>query len=186
MIHQFPQTKAAMAKYEQQLDRYFSTFYRIKVAAIPYQRLGIDRFFFKAPSWYSVEYKTDLVAAKTGNIFLEYEHEEPDGQLTPGWARQLFAQVLIEYIPETGKIMSCSALTLKKSLAQYLNSCPMSSWVLNKRADGKVYRTRGLLVPLDKFVYECAYSVGQMKKETAEEAPAVPPVEQREQKVVHD
>ena len=57
---------------EETLDAFFAEKgYEIKNVTMKEQRRGIDRIFVKDGKEVKVEYKTDALTARTGNVFIE-------------------------------------------------------------------------------------------------------------------
>ncbi|NES17568.1 MAG: hypothetical protein F6K41_01100 [Symploca sp. SIO3E6] len=86
---------------EQFIDRWLKKNYKVTdVSDIPsYQKAGIDRIIGrKDGTTVTVEYKFDVAAKRTGNIF--FETVAVDIQSTPGWGWTSQADYWIFLIPE--------------------------------------------------------------------------------------
>jgi hypothetical protein len=81
------------------LDRFFAQWFRIKPATPEEQRQGIDRHFhhLKSHQEFTVEYKTDSLASRTGNAFIETV--SVDTEQKAGWAFTSQADMLLYYVP---------------------------------------------------------------------------------------
>jgi hypothetical protein len=139
---QYEQGKQA----EQLLDRHFARWYKIQTIPLSTERAeGYDRLYIRRHDRqpFKVEYKTDWVAAETGNVFIEtisvYEERKP------GWMYTSQADVLIYFIPPRGEIH-----IVKMPLLRMI----FPSWKTRYKetfAMNEGYRTYGVLVPLKQF-----------------------------------
>ena len=143
-VYTFPEQLEKGEAHESILDVFFSTWYDIEDATWEQQHMGIDRLFTskKRGIRASVEYKTDFIAQKTGNVFIEVEDE--DGRAL-GWASSSMAQILIYFIPEMNVIFMADMLKIKLDID-----------ILCVRYGVKVvrnptYNVLGAPVPIDKF-----------------------------------
>lgn len=134
------------------LDRFFSRWFRIEPATHDEQRSGIDRYFYdrKHPRLLLIEYKTDTLAAQTGNAFIETVSVDTADRA--GWVFTSKADLLLYFVP--GKhviyILRLEAIRLR---------LPYWSLVYDLReVPNKGYHTHGLLVPLDELA-RCAERV---------------------------
>jgi len=131
------------------LDVHYSKKYEVKRVAISQERIGIDRLMTdrKTGIQYSVEYKSDFLAASTGYIFVETMSVDKDNKR--GWAYTMCAQLLYYYIPELKTVYKIQGLTLKHYI-------PIWAKQYETRAvKNKDYFTHGLLVPIDVFESAC-------------------------------
>ena len=83
--------------YEAQIDAFFRSKFNVQISAVDRtsQRRGIDRVWFDVNddrTW-TVEYKADSLAGKTGNAFIETI--SVDTEQRPGWAYSSQAQMLV-------------------------------------------------------------------------------------------
>lgn len=124
---------------------FFSDKYHIKSVSRDMQRHGIDRIFTRKTNGdeFSVEYKADATASRTGNAFVETV--SVDTQNKPGWAYYCKATFIIYYINSIGPIYVLRTSKLKQALPEWERKY-RSVAVPN---DG--YKTIGLLVPLREF-----------------------------------
>lgn len=108
---------------------------------LEWQRRGVDRLIVLPNGCrISVEYKTDEIAHRTGNLVFEIVSD--DVKNTPGWGLSSEAQYLV-YLIEGGSIV-------------YLIRLPdLRKWVLERvsefrrvEANNGAYRTHSLLIPL--------------------------------------
>jgi hypothetical protein len=139
---------------EEALDQFFGRWYDITPVDMTAQRAGIDRVFVERESKqsFTVEYKTDATAGRTGNAFVETISIDPNpGQhrlaRRLGWAVRSQATALIYYIPDPETIYLISMRRLRRQLPRWREEYPV------RRIPNRGYHTVGLLVPLDEF--EC-------------------------------
>lgn len=133
--------------YERRLDEHFQqalTISRIERASRAQQAAGIDRIWHTSSgATYTVEYKADDKAGRTGNAFIETVSVDTANK--PGWAVASTAQLLAYMVtqPETIYLIEMTALRaqLPRWKRQYRTTYAQN--------DG--YRTHGILVPLDEF-----------------------------------
>ena len=150
-------------EFEQILDKHFAKRYTVKKATqAHWQRAGIDRFFaeqippWKIKKWFSVEYKADILAHKTGNIFIEMEQRSagsPD-KVKPGWAPKIMAQSIVVLLPQKELVLWANGTTLKRWMDEWTIQYGASRWVENKNG----WQARGVLVPIEVFRTNCCYA----------------------------
>jgi hypothetical protein len=139
------------------LDHYFSRWYHIQPVALDVElRDGYDRLYRRKSDGEArkVEYKSDWLAADTGNAFIEtisvYE------QRKPGWIYTSQADILIYYIPPKGEIHMLALPMLRMIFP---------SWKLRYKevpAPNEGYKTYGVLVPMGQFTrFALTHRVGQ-------------------------
>lgn len=147
-------------KHECDLDIFFEKWFTIVKVNIAMQRRGIDRKFIgrKTGHCYTIQYKADSTAARTGNAFIETISVDTDN--VPGWAYTTQAQYIFYYIPPAKEIRVVCVKQLKAALSQWKREHRLSPPVPNKGRYGKQYNTFGLLVPLKDFDEVCK---GQLK-----------------------
>lgn len=124
------------------LDDFFrSRGHTIRLATREEQRQGVDRFI-TAPDGreMKVEYKTDHLAARTGNAFVETVSVDTAGK--PGWALTTQADYVVYYVPPLF-IVVLPIMSLRWALPGWMREYP------SRRAANDGYQTHGLLVPLD-------------------------------------
>ena len=131
-------------EYEGILDTFFSSQYDIEEATFEQQHLGIDRLFTskKRGVRASVEYKTDFIAQKTGNVFIE----AMDGDSEPrGWASSSTAQILVYFIPEMNVIFMADMLKIKLDIDFLCVKYGI------RTVKNPTYNILGAPIPIDKF-----------------------------------
>jgi len=131
-------------EYEGILDAFFSSQYDIEEATFEQQHLGIDRLFTskKRGVRASVEYKTDFIAQKTGNVFIE----AMDGDSEPcGWASSSTAQILVYFIPELNVIFMADMLKIKLDIDFLCVKYGI------RTVKNPTYNILGTPIPIDKF-----------------------------------
>lgn len=152
MDRQLAQGEAAEAL----LDRHFAGRFAITPATREQQRQGIDRIFVQRQTSkaYTIEYKTDWTAAKTGNAFVETV--SVDTLNKPGWAYASQAQWLVYYVPGLRRVYLIDFIDLRKLLPQWVAECKAAPPIPNKG-----YNTLGILTPLAQFA-RCASRIEQV------------------------
>ena len=104
---------------------------------------GMDRLLLRRDATdrrYSAEYKTDVRAAQTRNIFVEVVSNDTTG--APGWAVKSVAQLLFVYVPHWDRLYGCSMLKVKHCLPRW------EALYERKPVRNGAYRTWGLPVPV--------------------------------------
>lgn len=127
------------------LDTHFSEWFFITPASRDEQRRGIDRWWEPRDGGraLSVEYKTDRLATRSGNAFVETVSSDTHNK--PGWAYASAAQLLCYYVPGDELVYLIDMNRLRSNL---------SLWTQRYRqrvVENVGYNTIGLLVPLANF-----------------------------------
>lgn len=141
---------------EDKLDAHFSHWFDITPASDAEQRQGIDRWFVRketsedgiAGERFAVEFKTDHIAARTGNAFVEtVSVERGHGQKIQGWVFTSRARWLVYYCPGSGAevIYLFSFAQLRAQIIGWRRSYG------EKKVENKGYCSRGIAVPLHEF-----------------------------------
>jgi hypothetical protein len=141
MAYDFDRQLAEGRSGEEFLDRFFSARgHAVRPASADEQRQGIDRVI-TAPDGrvMKVEYKTDFIAARTGNAFIETI--SVDARARMGWALTAQCDYLIYYIPAR-VIYVLPVRSLHWALPGWLRDYPQ------RQAPNHGYATHGVLVPL--------------------------------------
>lgn len=135
---------------ERQLDQHFADRFLITPATREEQRQGIDRIFTKRSSSqrYTIEYKTDWTAGRTGNAFLETVSVDTMNVL--GWVYTSLAQWLIYYVPARRRLFIVRLSTLRAHIDSWIEHYGPEKAIPN---DG--YFTRGIPVPLGELEKCC-------------------------------
>ncbi len=139
---------------ERQLDAHFADRFEIVPASREQQRQGIDRIFTKreAPNnlgrLYTIEYKTDWTAGRTGNAFIETV--SVDTMNVPGWAYSSTAQWLVYWVPPHSQIYLIRFDTLRHQLDGWIEQHGPQKAIPNEG-----YYTLGVTVPLGVFARCC-------------------------------
>lgn len=109
------------------------------------QRCGIDRWLVARVGGrrVSLEYKTDAVAGKTGNAFVETISVSSCNK--PGWAFSSKATWLVYQVVEPETIYIIRMASLRARLTQWQSRYP------SRDVPNRGYKTTGILVPLDEF-----------------------------------
>lgn len=142
MSYQLQKGEAA----EAQLDCHFATRFQITQATRAQQRQGIDRVFTKHATGdsYTIEYKTDWTAGRTGNAFVETV--SVDTEEIPGWAYTSQAEWLAYFVPDRSTVYLLQFTQLRQQLPHWLGICKVAPPIPNQG-----YNTLGILVPLAEF-----------------------------------
>lgn len=133
------------AEGERQLDEAFSLDYVIQKATAAEQRQGIDRIFVRRRDGLrlKVEYKTDFLAHRTGNAFIETISVDTAGK--SGWAYSSDADYLIYFVFEDLLVYFVPMTIVRERLPLWLRRYP------KKVAQNDGYQTHGIIVPLTEF-----------------------------------
>lgn len=147
MSYDFKKQKAQGMLGELALDHHFRHIFMLRPATDAEQLRGIDRWFTLGGDELPmpVEYKTDLIAHRTRNAFIETHHSSRGAQ--SGWAYTSQAHVLVYYVPGAEAEMAYWILfsRLRECLPGWLPRYSLRS----VRNVG--YDTIGLLVPLHEL-----------------------------------
>ena len=152
-IHDFNQSKAAGDEGEQFLDRLFEQRGN-KVEPVTKQEQRDDKIDRKITNPNNgktviVEYKTDMKAKQTGNVFVETFSNIENG--TPGWIGASKAEWLVTLIPD-----ECVLITRLSKIRE----CYATKWVgynhksVPNRVGNNIYHTIGFPVPIEKYITE--------------------------------
>jgi hypothetical protein len=127
------------------LDRFFARWFRIEPATHEEQRQGIDRHFHHLTSHndFTVEYKTDHTAARTGNAFIETVSVDTAGKA--GWAFTSQADRLLYYVPGKGIVYVLKMTAVRARLPFWQQAYEI------REVPNNGYHTHGLLVPLEEL-----------------------------------
>jgi hypothetical protein len=127
------------------LDRFFSRWFGIEPATPEEQRRGIDRHFHHLTSHnaFTVEYKTDHTATRTGNAFIETV--SVDTAQKAGWAFTSQADRLLYYVPGNGVVYVLKMATVRAQLPVWQRAYEV------REVPNNGYHTHGLLVPLEEL-----------------------------------
>jgi hypothetical protein len=144
-MHSFNASKKVGDLGEQKLDEFFSSKFDIEEVDMTQQKLGWDRIFVhkERGTRASVEYKTDTLSHKTGNIFVEiWSNKEAEKR---GWAYPTTAQWLYYYVTGLNQVFIVDVAQLKL----YLENWQIQFKV--KTARNPNYTSEGMLVPIEVF-----------------------------------
>lgn len=115
---------------------------KIETVSMNFERLGIDRIFEYKNIRYTIEYKTDFLASKTGNAFIETV-SVAGARL--GWAYTSLAQGLVYFLPDTHIVYYVNMIEIKRNLMKWESEFP------TREVKNKTYTGNGILLPLKKF-----------------------------------
>lgn len=132
------------------LDGYFCKLYNLQFASSQDEYNGIDRIAFRPDGkQILLEYKTDLLAERTGNAFIEtcaYD-ASARGQRS-GWAYTSQANVIVYFLPLTNRLYLIRPHRLRSRMPQWERKYRQVQ-VINAG-----WTTHGLLVPLQVLLTE--------------------------------
>ncbi len=133
--------------YEAQIDAFFRGKFNVQISTVDRtsQRKGIDRVWYDVAddrTW-TVEYKADSLAGRTGNAFVETI--SVDTEQRPGWAYSSQASLLVYMVTDPQTIYVLSMARLRRNLARWAAVYP------TRQAANDGYNTHGLLVPLHEL-----------------------------------
>lgn len=152
--HRFAEKLEKAKRHENALDKLFAPFFDIEAVSVSTEiKHGVDRVFRGAAGIpFTVEYKADSMAKRTGNIFVEtWSQWRGEGKRNVrGWAHTCTADVLITYVPGLTIIVT-SPGAVRYMLDDWQSRFRRRTAV-NENERGKViYSGVGILVPLDEF-----------------------------------
>ncbi len=136
---------------ERHLDRLFSQWYRIEELPLDIeQRVHADRLFVRQDdSQVMVEYKTDLMGHKTGNLVIETI--SADTHNTPGWVYTSQADMLVWWVVGLGEVLVAKMADVRAQLPEWQKRYQ----TVKIPNDG--YHSIGLLVPIPVFKDLCIW-----------------------------
>lgn len=167
MTFDFSEQLAIGQEYEALLDKHLSEKNDLVPVPKEYELRGIDRFLRNKETQltFSVQYKADKVAGRTGNLFLELFSRFPDYHgpcERDGWFRSIQAQILAYYVVDESCLYWFDVVRLKLYCPKWLELYRMSAGVENSvQHENKKFWAFGLVVPL-----KVAYDNAGLKKET--------------------
>ena len=144
-LYSFSEQLIKGEEYELILDEFFSSKYDVEHVQLEVQRWGIDRIFTRKSSGViaSVEYKTDFIAQRTGNVFVETETVGGTGK--QGWAFCSIAQLLVYFIPELNVIYVADMLKIKLDIDKLAVRYDV------KTVDNGHFKMMGVPIPFEVF-----------------------------------
>lgn len=127
------------------LDDHFGNWFDITPATAAEQRKGIDRHYKLRIDgrMFTVEYKCDRIAHKTGNAFVETV--SVDNRHRSGWGYTCSADWLLFYVPGDELVYMLRPRDVTKLLPRWEQQYP------RKAVNNGSYQTHGVLVPLVDF-----------------------------------
>jgi len=143
-VYHFDEQNLQGTKGEAFLDGFFAERgHYIQKATRGQQRLGIDRVFLKDGAVVRVEYKTDLLAHKTGRVFIETVSMDSSGK--QGWVYTSQADLIVYFIPGLKRIVAVPPDKLRGEIARWEHAYP------TRAAANEDYSTHGILVPIEEL-----------------------------------
>lgn len=145
--HDFQEKLKQGQRYEAELDHWFS--YQFDIARVTLEeekRLGIDRRFVERSSGrrFTIQYKADEVAGRTGNAFVETVSVDTAG--SPGWVHTCKADYIFYYVPGLAVCYIFRPDALREQLERWEKMYRTAT-----AANANGYKTHGVLVPLDEL-----------------------------------
>jgi hypothetical protein len=145
-VYTFQEQKQKGEIGERVLDGYITRCYHLVPANRFQQKCGIDRILYLKDNGRPIylEYKTDWKADTTGNAFIETVSADA-ARKARGWSTTSKADILIYYLPPSGRIYITPMMRLRDRL---------EDWIAHHRsrtAPNEKYCTHGLLVPLSEL-----------------------------------
>lgn len=135
---------------EELLDSFFAPKYqRIDKLHGDEQLAGCDRRFYLPNRNFTVEYKADLKASQTGNIFVELMHYRPcDGLIWCGWGMSCKADYLALYLPGLNECFWLNPAKLRGMLLEWNSKFPKASFFGQGKPGKPDFYTQGIKVPV--------------------------------------
>jgi len=123
------------------IDYYLSHYYDLRAASRAEQRLGIDSVLTShAGKVVKLEYKTDFMSQKTGNIVIETI--SVDTRNKPGWGLTSKSDIIIFYLYHLHRLFFIKTSLIKDNIAQWQQD------YRTVKIRNKDYHTHGVLVPV--------------------------------------
>jgi hypothetical protein len=143
-VYHFDEQNLRGGKGEVFLDTFFiERGHYIQKATRGQQRLGIDRVFLKDGGVVLVEYKTDLLAHRTGRVFIETISMDTSGK--QGWVFTSHADLIVYFIPGLKLIIVVPPEKLREQVPRWEQAYP------TRTASNEDYSTHGILIPIDEL-----------------------------------
>lgn len=133
-------------EYERKLDRYFSKWYDIRTVGMDAQRRGIDRIYRNDDRKLAVEYKTDFLTQRTGNVFIETVSVDRTGKL--GWAWTSQADIIV-YLVAPNTIYIANPYDIRDHIEFWKQQYGERS------VQNKSYKSKGIPLPEKQFAKVC-------------------------------
>lgn len=148
-------------RHERFLDRHFADNFHIAPATRDEERAGVDRHFTdrKSGRRFTIQYKADTTAGRTGNAFVELISVDTTG--APGWAKSCTADFIVYWVVGIGPAYVIRPAAIRRELARW------ERHYQSRRVPNRNYHTVGLLVPLDEFE-RIAYRVIDLNMEAGD------------------
>ena len=154
-VHTFHKSLKVGEEGERVLDSHFINKFEIEPVEMTDQRKGIDRTYTHRLSGAvcTVEYKTDMRAAETGNVFIEVWSNTQKKK--KGWAYTSQAQWLYFYMPGFAEVGVIEMTRLKMQLPAWEDTKAYRKVPVVNSSGNTFYTTEGILVPVDVFKEVC-------------------------------
>ena len=127
---------------EKVLDSYYSRWFDISQSSREQERRGIDRWFNDGQRHLAIEYKTDTLADKTRNAYIETVSVSKPDKTKKGWVYTCQADILLYYVIGDEAVYTLDPKVLLKKVPHWQNIYP------TRTCKNKGYEGKGILVPL--------------------------------------
>lgn len=135
---------------DHEIDKHVKNVWLVNTVNRDFERAGVDRIWTHRDSGmrWSVEYKHDTLAHKTGNVFVETVSVDTAGK--KGWAYTSTAQLLVYYVVEGEYAFIARMHEIRRRLPGWERFYKAKHATTTDRA-GNAYKTWGVLIPLQTF-----------------------------------
>ena len=127
-------------------DSYFNRYYFIFEAGLDLDLMGVDRVFVNRKTGIptTIEYKNDIMAGKTGRVFVESKANVEFN--TDGWIFTCKAMKLLIAVPTVGQVYICDTARMRAEFPKWLEK-----FGTRKAFNGR-YESEGVCLPLSVLV----------------------------------
>ena len=136
---------------DSEIDKHFADSWEIQPVGRLFEKVGIDRIWTHRQSGrrWTVEYKHDTLAHKTGNVFVETVSVDSAEKM--GWAYTSGAQILVYYVVEGEYAFVVRMPEIERRLDYWQSFYQHKAATTVDKAANRSYKTWGVLVPLLTF-----------------------------------
>lgn len=148
-VHQFSGSLQRGELGEVQLNAFFGKYWRVYPATREQQKQGIDCSFYDANTGafsFTVEYKFDRWAGKTGNAFIELGSFGAIAKI--GWSYTCGADYLFYCVADDLLVYAIRPTTLRRAIPAWLQQYGRHPKSIANNKGGVFYNTIGILIPL--------------------------------------
>lgn len=135
---------------DSEIDKHFADSWQIEPVGRLFEKVGIDRIWTHKATGrrWSVEYKHDTLAHKTGNIFVETTSVDTADK--KGWAYTSTAQLLVYYVVEGEYAFVLRMHEIWRRLPGW-EQFYEAKHATTSDENGQSYKTWGVLIPIQTF-----------------------------------